>query len=81
MSMSLLVEYGVIALAVSFSAGYVARKQWPETVRAVRVQCAVPLLREGRAAWLRRIGRAIAPVPRLVGEGGCDGCDGCRPTT
>lgn len=81
MSISLLIQYGVIALAVSFSAGYVVQKQWPQALRAVRVHCAVPLLREGRAAWLRNIGLAIAPAPRLTGEGGCGGCDGCGSTT
>ena len=80
MSASLAMQYVVIALAVLSSAGYVMQKQWPGTLRAVRVRCAVPLLRDGRAAWLRSIGRVVAPAPRLAGEGGCSGCDGCGPT-
>ena len=79
MNLSLLIQYGVIALAVLFSAGDVVQKQWPHALRAVRVHCAVPLVREGRAAWLRNIGRAIAPAPRPVGEVGCSGCHGCGP--
>ena len=80
MSASLAMQYGVIALAVLSSAGYVMQKQWPGTLRAMRVRCAVPLLRDGRAAWLRSLGRVVAPAPRMAGEGGCGGCDGCGPT-
>jgi hypothetical protein len=79
MSASLAMQYVVIALAVLSSAGYVVQKQWPEALRAVRVHCAMPLLRDGRAPWLRSIGRIVAPAPRLAGEGGCGGCDGCGP--
>ena len=77
MNLSLFVQYIVIALAVVASAGYVMQKQWPEQLRSVRISCAMPLLREGRAAWMRSVGRIIAPAPRLAGEGGCGGCDGC----
>lgn len=77
MTASLFAQYAVIALAVLASAGYVAQKQWPQALRAVRIGCAVPLLRDGRAAWVQWIGRAIAPAPRM-GEGGCGGCNGCE---
>ena len=80
MSASLAMQYVVIALAVLSSAGYVMQKQWPGALRAMRVRCAVSLLRDGRAAWVRSIGRAVAPAPRLVGDGGCGRCDGCGPT-
>jgi hypothetical protein len=76
MTMSLLLQYGAVALAVSFSAGYVVQKQWPEAVRAVRVRCAVPLLRDGRAPWVRSIGRAVAPMP-WGGQSACGGCNAC----
>ena len=79
MSASLAMQYVVIALAVLCSAGYVMQKQWPGALRAARVRCAVSLLRDGRAPWLRSIGRVVAPAPRLAGEGGCGGCDGCGP--
>ena len=77
MNLSLLAQYVVIALAVMLSAGYVIKKQWPEQLRSARIVCAMPLLREGRSAWMRSVGRIIAPAPRLAGEGGCGGCDGC----
>lgn len=78
MTASLFAQYAVIALAVLLSAVYVVRKQWPHALRAVRVGCAVPLLRDGRPAWLRALGRAIAPAPRVAGEGGCGSCHGCE---
>jgi len=81
MNLSLLMQYLVIGLAVTLSAGYVIRRQWPEQLRNARVVCAMPLLRKGRAAWLQSVGRIIAPAPRLAGEGGCGGCDGCGPAS
>ena len=80
MSAFMAMQYGVIALAVLASAGYVMQKQWPEALRLIRVRCAATLLRDGRAAWLRGIGRLIAPAPRLAGVDGCGACDGCGPT-
>ncbi len=78
MSAGLLAQYGVIALAVLLSVGFVAQKQFPAGVRRLRIACAVPLVREGRAAWLQRLGRWLAPTPR-VGEGDCGGCNSCDP--
>jgi hypothetical protein len=78
MQAGMLVQYVVIALAVLLSAGFVVHKQFPDGVRRLRVACAVPLVREGRAAWLGRLGRWLAPEPR-VGEGKCGGCNNCAP--
>lgn len=80
MDAGLLLQYVVIALAVLLSAGYVAKRQWPGPVRKLRIACALPLLREGRAPWLRALGRRVAP-PVLDSAGACGtGCDGCGPT-
>lgn len=76
MDASLLLQYVVIAVAVLISAWVVMKKQFPRTLRKVRVAMALPLLREGRAGWLRRIGRVIAPEPASAG-GDCGGCNGC----
>lgn len=72
----LLVQYVVIALAVLLSAGFVVKRQFPAGVHRLRIACAVPLVREGRPAWLRRIGRWLAPAPRIA-EGSCGGCNNC----
>ena len=77
MHAGLFVQYVVIAIAVAISAGVVAQKQFPAGVRRLRVAVAVPLVREGRAGWLRRLGRFIAPAPQM-GEGSCGGCHSCE---
>jgi hypothetical protein len=77
MHAGLLAQYVVIALAVLLSVVVVARKQFPEGVRRLRIACAVPLVREGRPSWLRGIGRWLAPIPRSQGSDGCGGCNGC----
>ncbi|MFC5568687.1 DUF6587 family protein [Lysobacter yangpyeongensis] len=76
MHAGLLAQYVVIALAVAASAAFVAQKQFPAGVRRLRIALAVPLVRSGRATWLQRLGRWIAPASR-VGEGSCGGCHGC----
>lgn len=77
MSASLLLQYATIALAVLVSAAFVAKKQFPNATRRVRIACALPLLREGRPGWLRAVGRWIAPPASLSGAGACGGCDSC----
>lgn len=76
MDVGLFTQYVVIALAVLLSAGVVAQKQFPAGVRRMRIACAVPLVREGRAPWLRRIGRWLAPKPHEA-DSGCGSCDRC----
>ena len=78
MDAALLAQYLVIALAVSASAGYVARRQFPDAVRHLRVRLAVPLLRAQQSGWLHRVGRRIAPAPRAA-QDGCGTCGGCGP--
>jgi hypothetical protein len=78
MDASLLAQYVVIALAVLVSAGFVAKRQFPDSVRRLRIALAVPMVREGRPLWLRNLGRRIAP-PGRVTEGACGGCNGCDP--
>lgn len=77
MGAGLLLQYAVVILAVLLSVAFVAKRQFPGAVRRLRVACAIPLLRGNRAPWLQRVGRRIAPAPRLAG--GCGGCNGCEP--
>lgn len=75
-SLSLALQYVVIAVAVLVSAWVVFRKQAPNAARRLRIALAVSLLREGRPAWLRAMGRWIAPPSKASdGCGGCSGCD------
>ena len=81
MDAGLLLQYAVIAVAVIASVAFVVRRQFPAGVRRARIACAVPLAREGRAPWLRRIGLWIAPAPRsgTGGDDGCGSCNACKP--
>lgn len=76
MEAGLLAQYLVIALAVLASVVVVMRKQFPNATRKLRIALALPLLREGRADWVRSVGKAIAPAPKAGGPN-CSGCDNC----
>ena len=80
MSASLFLQYAVIAVAVLLSAWVVAKKQFPGSVRRLRVSLALPLLREGRPSWMRAIGLRVSPVAQ-AGDTACGGCDNCGPST
>lgn len=75
-SLSLTLQYAVIAIAVLVSAWVVFRKQAPNAARRLRIAIALPLVRERRSAWMRAIGRWIAP-PSKASADGCGGCSGC----
>ena len=79
MDASLLVQYVLIALAVLASAVHVLNRQLPGPMRRLRIACALPLLRAGRARWLAGLGRWIAPAPIAGDASSCGGCDGCGP--
>ena len=81
MSLSLLLQYVVIGLAVLASAVHVASSRFPAGVRGLRVSMALPLLRDGRGPWLRALGRRIAPSPSAMANDGCGGCNGCSTGT
>jgi len=77
-SASLLLQYTVIAVAVLLSVWVVAKKQFPGSVRRLRISLALPLLREGKPAWVRAIGLRVSPVAQ-AGDAACGGCDNCGP--
>ena len=76
MSAGLLAQYLVIALAVLVSAVVVMHKQFPNATRRLRIALALPLLRDGRPAWLRALAKKIAPPGQGAGKD-CGGCNGC----
>jgi len=76
MSASLTLQYVIIAVAVLVSAWVVAKKQFPGSIRKLRVAVALRLLHESRPRWLRALGGRIAP-PGSAGRAGCGGCSGC----
>jgi hypothetical protein len=77
-TVSLALQYATVALAVAVSLWVVLRKQFPSAERRLRIALATPLVREARPAWLRGLGRRIAPTPRTTAGDACSGCDGCE---
>ena len=77
MATGLLMQYLLITLAVCVSLVVVMHKQFPGTTRRLRIALALPLVRDGAPASLKKLGRWIAPVPVAGGKdcGGCNGCD------
>lgn len=77
MDAGLLAQYVAIAMAVLSSIAVVMHKQFPNATRKLRIAIALPLLRDGRAGWIKSLGRRVAPAPRASGKdcGGCDSCD------
>ena len=79
MDKGLLLQYLIIAVAVLVSAWVVLKKQFPGPVRKARIALALPLLREGRAAWQQKLGRWMAPAGSSANDAACGGCNGCGP--
>ncbi|TXI47770.1 MAG: hypothetical protein E6Q50_12915 [Lysobacter sp.] len=77
-TLSLALQYPIVALAVAISAWVVLRKQFPRAERRLRIALAAPLVRETRPRWLRAVGRRIAPPPIAAASGACGGCDRCE---
>ena len=76
MSVGLLAQYLLIAVAVAASLVVVMRKQFPGATRRLRIAIALPMLREGAPGVVKKIGRWIAPTPTAGGKD-CGGCNGC----
>ncbi len=74
--MALWLQYAIIAVAVLLSAWMVAKKQFPGPMRKLRIALALPLLRDGKPAWQRRLGRWVAPEAGAAGDA-CGGCNSC----
>ncbi|WDM77716.1 hypothetical protein K6979_10735 [Xanthomonas cucurbitae] len=79
MDLSLTLQYVVIAVAVLLSVWVVMNKQFPGGLRRLRGALALVLLRDGRPAWMRALGRRVAPPATQAGAS-CGGCDSCGPT-
>ena len=67
----------IVGVLVLGAAAFVLHDRAPALSRRLRVALAVPLVRDRRPGWVRRVGRWIAP-PRLASNG-CGGCSGCEP--
>jgi len=75
MNPGLVAQYVVIALLVAVSAVYMLRRLAPTLTTRWQASAAGALLKPGRAAFARRIGRALQP---RAATGNCgDGCGTC----
>lgn len=77
MTAGLVLQYVVIAAAVMLSAWVVLAAQAPALARRLRLRIAVPLVRTTRPAWVRAMGRRIAPPTLHTGH--CGSCERCGP--
>ena len=80
MDTTLAIQYVVIALAVLVSVWVVLKKQFPAATRRLRIVIALPMAREHRPAWLRRLGYRIAPK-QAIDQSACGSCDNCGPSS
>lgn len=69
-------QYLVVGLVVAVALWVFACKQFPGTLRRLRVAVAAPLVRDGRPGWMRALARRLAP-PGAGGGSACGGCNGC----
>ena len=69
----LAVQYGCIAAAGLASAWFVANKQFPAAMRALRLRGAAWLLRTGPRPWKQALARRLAPAASAAGSA-CGGC-------
>jgi len=76
-TLGILAQYLTIAFAVMCAAAYVLHDRAPALSRRLRVAMAIPMVREGRPAWMRALGQRIAP-PTAKGKT-CGSCSGCAP--
>lgn len=77
MSAGLLFETLLLALVFFASLLVVWRAVHPGSLRRARTDLALALLAPARPAWIKRIGRWIAPRPRAGISGPGAGCGGC----
>ena len=72
-------QVAVVAAIVGVSALSLLRALAPRASWQAQARLSYWLERPGRPAWLRRIGRRIAPAPRAA-QDGCGTCGGCGPS-
>ncbi len=64
MTLSLTLQYLVIAIALLVSLWVVMKKQFPGVLHRLRGALALGLVRRGRPAWMQALGRRVAAVAR-----------------
>ncbi|WP_017164298.1 DUF6587 family protein [Xanthomonas phaseoli] len=67
MTLSLTLQYLVIAIALLVSLWVVMKKQFPGVLHRLRGALALGLVRRGRPAWMQALGRRVAPPANSCG--------------
>ena len=76
--MSALLQVFVVAIVVLFAALSVLRQLWPRGAWQAQARLSYAFEREGRRAWLRRVGFALRP-PMQATQAACgSGCSSCK---
>lgn len=76
--MSALLQVFVVAIVVLFAALSVLRQLWPRGAWQAQARLSYAFEREGRPAWLRRVGFALRP-PMQATQAACgSGCSSCK---
>ena len=76
--MSALLQVFVVAVVVLFAALSVLRQLWPRGAWQAQARLSYAFEREGRPAWLRRVGFALRP-PMQATQAACGtGCSSCK---
>ena len=76
--MSALLQVVVVAAVVAFAALSVLRQLWPRGAWQAQARLSYVFEREGRPAWLKRLGFALRP-PMVATQAACgSGCSTCR---
>ena len=76
--MSALLQVFVVAIVVLFAALSVLRQLWPRGAWQAQARLSYAFEREGRPAWLRRVGFALRP-PMQATQAACGtGCSSCK---
>lgn len=78
MNLWFLAETLLLALIFFASLLIVWRTVHPDSLRRARTDLALSLLVPSRARWIKRLGRFIAPRPRIGDAGQGRACGGCK---
>ena len=76
--MSALLQAMLVAAVVLYAALSVLRQLWPRGLWQAQARLSYALEREGRPAWLKRVGFALRP-PMVATQAACGtGCNACK---
>lgn len=78
MNVWILIETLLLALFFFASLLVAWRAVHPDSLRRAHTDLALTLLAPNRARWVKRLGRRIAPRPRLGDAGEGKACGGCK---